>query len=64
MAFVAFIGWRWPDDATNLLAASILDVQAFKSYITKHGGAGRRSIAASRRCRASINSLPARLSCV
>lgn len=25
MAFVAFMGWRWPDDATNMLRASILE---------------------------------------
>jgi hypothetical protein len=28
--FVEFMGWRWPDDAANLLRSSLLDVQAFK----------------------------------
>jgi len=31
MAFVSFMGWRWPDDAANLLRVSLLDVQAFKA---------------------------------
>ena len=31
MAFVAFKGWRWPEDATAMLRASILDVQAFRA---------------------------------
>ena len=35
MAFVAFMGWRWPDDAANLLRSSLLDVQAFKASIGK-----------------------------
>jgi site-specific recombinase XerD len=41
MAFVAFMGWKWPDDAANLLRASLLDVQAFKASIGEHGGAGK-----------------------
>jgi site-specific recombinase XerD len=39
MAFVAFRGWAWPHDASLLLRASILDVQAFKDHMGKHGGA-------------------------
>lgn len=39
MAFVAFRGWAWPQDAAQLLRVSILDVQAFKDYMGKHGGA-------------------------
>jgi site-specific recombinase XerD len=39
MAFVLFRGWAWPHDAAQLLRASILDVQAFKDHIAKHGGA-------------------------
>jgi integrase family protein with SAM-like domain len=41
MAFVEFMGWRWPDDAANLLRSSLLDVQAFKASIGNHGGAGK-----------------------
>lgn len=39
MAFVEFRGWTWPGDAPQLLRTSILDVQAFKDAIAKHGGA-------------------------
>jgi site-specific recombinase XerD len=39
MAFAAFMGWKWPEDATGVLRASILDVQAFKADMEKHGGA-------------------------
>jgi site-specific recombinase XerC len=39
MAFVQFMKWNWPEDATNMLRTSILDVQAFKAAIVKHGGA-------------------------
>ena len=39
MAFVEFRGWAWPDDAAQLLRASILDVQAFKDHMARHGGA-------------------------
>jgi site-specific recombinase XerD len=39
MAFVEFRGWAWPDDAPQLLRTSILDVQAFKDAMAKHGGA-------------------------
>ena len=35
MAFVHFMKWRWPDDAIELLSASILDVQAWKDSMTK-----------------------------
>ena len=55
MAFVSFMGWRWPDDALHLLGASILDVQDFKAEITIRGGAGRPSTGESPRCRASIS---------
>ena len=41
MAFVECMGWRWPDDAANLLRSSLLDVQAFKASIGNHGGAGK-----------------------
>jgi site-specific recombinase XerD len=39
MAFVAFRGLTWPEDAAQLLRVSILDVQAFKDRMAKHGGA-------------------------
>lgn len=39
MAFLQFMGWRWPEEATALLQVSILDVQAFKADMVKHGGA-------------------------
>jgi site-specific recombinase XerD len=39
MAFAQFMGWTWPDHATALLRASILDVQAFRANLVKHGGA-------------------------
>ncbi len=39
MAFIEFRGWAWPDDAPQLLRTSILDVQAFKDAMAKHGGA-------------------------
>jgi site-specific recombinase XerD len=39
MAFVAFRGWAWPEDSAKMLRASILDVQAFKDDMAKHGGA-------------------------
>jgi site-specific recombinase XerD len=39
MAFVEFQGWKWPDEAVRLLRVSILEVQAFKDAIAKHGGA-------------------------
>jgi len=35
MAFVQFMKWNWPDDAIELLSASILDVQAWKDSMTK-----------------------------
>src|SRR5947209_7169884 len=31
MAFVQFMGWKWPGDSIELLSTSILDVQAFKN---------------------------------
>ncbi|HEY6248990.1 MAG TPA: tyrosine-type recombinase/integrase [Candidatus Angelobacter sp.] len=39
MAFVEFRRWAWPQDAAQLLRASILDVQAFKEHMVRHGGA-------------------------
>jgi site-specific recombinase XerD len=39
MAFVSFMAWRWPEDATEMLRSSILDVQAFKSDMAQRGGA-------------------------
>jgi site-specific recombinase XerD len=39
MAFVGFRGWTWPQDSAQLLRVSILDVQAFKDNMGKHGGA-------------------------
>lgn len=39
MAFVEFRGFIWPQDAAQLLRVSILDVQAFKDHMAKHGGA-------------------------
>lgn len=41
MAFVEFKGWTWPDDATQLLRTSILDVQSFKDAMAKHGGGAK-----------------------
>lgn len=39
MAFANFLGWRWPDDALQLLRVSILDVQGFKTAMGKQDGA-------------------------
>jgi site-specific recombinase XerD len=39
MAFVAFCKIGWPKDSAKLLRVSILDVQAFKDHMGKHGGA-------------------------
>jgi hypothetical protein len=39
MAFVEFRSLAWPQDSSQLLRVSILDVQAFKDYMAKHGGA-------------------------
>ncbi|MBZ5532397.1 MAG: tyrosine-type recombinase/integrase [Acidobacteriia bacterium] len=39
MAFVEFCRFAWPQDAARLLRVSILDVQAFKDAMGKHGGA-------------------------
>ena len=39
MAFVEFCGFTWPEDSAKLLRVSILDVQAFKDHMAKHGGA-------------------------
>lgn len=39
MAFVEFWGFTWPADSAKLLRVSILDVQAFKDHMAKHGGA-------------------------
>jgi integrase/recombinase XerC len=35
MAFVQFMGWKWPDDSIELLSASILHVQAWKESMAK-----------------------------
>jgi len=39
MAFVDFCKFAWPEDSAKLLRVSILDVQAFKDEMVKHGGA-------------------------
>lgn len=39
MAFIEFRKFAWPRDAAELLRVSILDVQAFKDHMGKHGGA-------------------------
>jgi site-specific recombinase XerD len=39
MAFVEFCKFAWPRDSAKLLRVSILDVQAFKDQMGKHGGA-------------------------
>ena len=39
MAFVEFCRFAWPEDSAKLLRVSILDVQAFKDHMGKHGGA-------------------------
>ncbi|MGB7846007.1 MAG: tyrosine-type recombinase/integrase [Candidatus Acidiferrum sp.] len=39
MAFVEFCKFAWPQDSAKLLRVSILDVQAFKEHMGKHGGA-------------------------
>jgi hypothetical protein len=39
MAFVRFMGWTWPDDSTELLRASINDVQAFRDSLLASGAA-------------------------
>ena len=39
MAFAEFRRIVWPRDAAELLRTSILDVQAFKDHMGKHGGA-------------------------
>jgi site-specific recombinase XerD len=39
MAFVGFQEFVWPRDAAELLRVSILDVQRFKDWMGKHGGA-------------------------
>lgn len=39
MAFVEFCKFTWPEDSAKLLRVSILDVQAFKDDMGKHGGA-------------------------
>jgi hypothetical protein len=33
MAFVEFLGLRWPDDATRLLTVTVADVLAFRDTI-------------------------------
>jgi site-specific recombinase XerD len=39
MAFVEFCRFAWPEDSAKLLRVSVLDVQAFKDHVGKHGGA-------------------------
>lgn len=39
MAFVQFMGWKWPKDSIELLSASILDVQAFKNRMVEEAAA-------------------------
>ena len=39
MAFVQFMEWRWPEDSVEVLSASILDVQAFKSKMVEDSAA-------------------------
>jgi site-specific recombinase XerD len=39
MAFAQFMGWRWPNHATELLASSILDVQAWKNRMVEESAA-------------------------
>lgn len=39
MAFVRFLGWSWPEDATGLLRVSIPDVQAFRDRLLSAGAA-------------------------
>jgi len=39
MAFVEFMGWTWPKDSTELLSASILDVQAWKELMLQETAA-------------------------
>jgi hypothetical protein len=33
LGFARFMGWRWPDEASELLRVSIVDVHAFKSHL-------------------------------
>ena len=39
MTFGEFMEWRWPEQATAMLSASILDVQAFKDDLVKRSAA-------------------------
>src|ERR1700733_14428046 len=39
MAFIEFRDLAWPDESSQLLRVSILDVQAFKEEMVKHGAA-------------------------
>lgn len=39
MAFVKFIGIAWPDQATDLLAVSIIDVLAFREHLVANNAA-------------------------
>ena len=39
MAFVEFLGIRWPDDATRLFTVSVADVQAFRDRMVADGKA-------------------------
>src|SRR4051794_26796755 len=39
LAFVAFLGLRWPDEATRLFAVSVADVHAFRDLMLAEGRA-------------------------
>src|SRR5262245_32456774 len=39
MAFIAFLGIRWPEDATRLFRTSVVDVQAFRDQMVADGKA-------------------------
>ena len=39
MAFVRFMGWTWPEDATELLRPSIKDARAFRDHLLPAGAA-------------------------
>src|SRR3712207_5874665 len=39
MAYVAFLGVRWPEQATMILSASVRDAQAFRDRLVSEGKA-------------------------
>src|SRR5580693_7627121 len=39
MAFVRFVGIRWPEQCASLLTVSIIDVQSFREAMLKDGAA-------------------------